>query len=60
MMELIEIQKQIKTLERQKARIEKLLKKPNGQILQIAWLNTISELNELQGLIDNCEFTITE
>lgn len=59
-MELIEIQKQIKTLEKQKARIEKLMRKPDGKILQVAWLNTISELNELQGLIDNCEFTITE
>lgn len=57
-LELSEIKKQLKKLESQKAKIEKLLKKPNGQILQVAWLNTVSEINELQDLIDNCEFTV--
>lgn len=57
-LELSEIQKQLKKLTAQKVKIEKLMKKPNGQILQIAWLNTVSEINELQDLIDNCEFTV--
>lgn len=59
-LELSEIQKQIKTLTAQKVKIEKLMKKPNGQMLQVAWLNTVSEINELQELIDNCEFTVAE
>ncbi len=57
-LELSEIQKQLKKLTAQKVKIEKLMKKPNGQMLQVAWLNTVSEINELQDLIDNCEFTV--
>jgi hypothetical protein len=59
-LELSEIQKQLKKLTAQKVKIEKLMKKPNGQMLQVAWLNTVSEINELQELIDNCEFTVAE
>ena len=57
-LELSEIRKQLNKLTAQKVKIEKLMKKPNGQMLQVAWLNTVSEINELQDLIDNCEFTV--
>ena len=58
-MELIEIKKQLKALETQKLKIEKLMRKPDGKMLNVAWLHTVAEINELQALIDNCEF-ITE
>ncbi|MEN9917071.1 MAG: hypothetical protein RLY40_1003 [Pseudomonadota bacterium] len=57
-MELIEIKNQLKKLEANKVKIEKLMRKPEGKMLQIAWLNVDAEIAELQSLIDNCEFSV--
>jgi uncharacterized protein YlzI (FlbEa/FlbD family) len=57
-MELNEINKQLKVLNAEKLKIEKLMKKPNGDILNQAWLIVQNEIDELLELIDNCDFSV--
>jgi uncharacterized protein YlzI (FlbEa/FlbD family) len=59
-MELNEINKQLKVLNAEKLKIEKLMKKPNGDILNQAWLIVQNEIDELLELIDNCDFSVEE
>jgi hypothetical protein len=59
-MNILEIKEELKLLNTKKIKIEKLMKKPNGSILNEAWLSNEEEISELQALIDNCDFTVEE
>jgi hypothetical protein len=59
-MTINEINNELKLLNAKKIKIEKLMKKPNGSILNEAWLSNEQDISELQALIDNCDFTVEE
>lgn len=59
-MHLQEITKELKALNAKKLKIEKLMKKRNGDILNEAWLFVQAEINELVALIENGDFIVDE